>query len=80
MGFKTVGKIAEDFNTINDTVKAGGDFVQDAGGFLNTWMKDRLPELVSDLAIRVVDDGSGTIANEVLNAGTDKGLISSLFK
>jgi len=83
MGFRAVGRAAEGYNTINDQMNAGSAFTgtrEDAGNFLNTWMTEKLPEMITGLAIRVVDDGSGTIAKEVLDAGTDKSFIGNLFK
>ena len=40
---------------------------------------EKLPDAVTNLAIRVVDDGSGTIAKEVLDAGTDESFITGLL-
>ena len=83
MGFRAVGRAAEGYNTMNDTVNAGDAFTSNrekAGNFLNTWMNEKLPEMITGLAVRVVDDGSGTIAKEILDAGTDKSFLGTIFR
>lgn len=81
MGFRAVGRAAEGYNTINDTVRGAQDEVnQSSQGFLQDWITNRLPEMVTGLAIRVVDDGSGTIAKEVLDAGTDRSFLGTIFR
>ena len=82
MGFRAVGRAAEGYNTVNEQMRAAEADVQapNAGNFLSDWVTNRFPEMVTDLAIRVVDDGSGTIAKEVLDAGQDKSFIGNLFK
>ena len=80
MGFKSVGRIAEGYNTANETLRGGqAEVNRSPGGFLKDWIMDKLPEAVTNLAIRVVDDGSGTIAKEVLDAGTDESFITGLL-
>ena len=81
MGLATVGRVASGYNTANDTMRGAQDEVGgNTQGFLNDWITNRLPEMVTGLAIRVVDDGSGTIAKEVMDAGTDQSFIGNLFK
>ena len=81
MGFRTVGRAVENYNTVNDTMRGAQDEMSSGSqGFLKDWITERLPEFVTGLAIRVVDDGSGTIAKEVLDAGTDQSFVGSLFK
>ena len=81
MGLATIGRVAGGYNTVNDQVRGAQDEVGGSTqGFLNDWITNRLPEMVTGLAIRVVDDGSGTIAKEVLDAGTDQSFIGNLFK
>jgi len=81
MGFRAIGRAAEGYNTANDTIRGAQDEVSGGSqGFLQNWITNRLPEMVTNLAIRVVDDGSSTIAKEVLDAGTDKSFIGNLFK
>ena len=81
MGFRTVGRVAEGYNTANETMLGAQDEMSGKGqGFLQDWITNRLPEMVTGLAIRVVDDGSGTIAKEVLDAGTDKRKFNSTYK
>ena len=81
MGLAAVGRAAEGYNTVNDRMRGAQDEVGNSTqGFLQDWITNRLPEMVTGLAIRVVDDGSGTIAKEVLDAGTDQSFIGGLFK
>ena len=83
MGFRAVGRAAEGYNTVNEQVNLAKDETgasQNPGNFLNTWVQERLPDWVKNLAIRVVDDGSGTIAKEVLDAGQDKSFVAGLFR
>ena len=80
MGFKSVGRAVEGYNTINDQMKGAKDETSRSNNFLTQWITDRLPDVVTNLAIRVVDDGSGTVAKEVLDAGQDKSFLSGLFK
>ena len=81
MGFKTLGQVAEGYNNVNAQIKGAQEEVrQSSDNFLADWITNRLPDMVTNLAIRVVDDGSGTIAKEVLDASTDKSFISNLFK
>ena len=80
MGFKSVGRVAEGYNTANETLSgARAEVSQSPGGFLKEWIMEKLPDAVTNLAIRVVDDGSGTIAKEVLDAGTDESFITGLL-
>ena len=80
MGFRAVGRAAEGYNTMNDKMRGAQDEVGGSQNFLNDWITNRLPEMVTGLAIRVVDDGSGTIAKEVLDAGTDRSFLGTIFK
>ena len=80
MGFRAVGRAAEGYNTMNDKMRGAQDEVGGSQNFLNDWITNRLPEMVTGLAIRVVDDGSGTIAKEVLDAGTDRSFLGTSFK
>ena len=81
MGLATVGRVAGGYNTANDRMRGAQDEVSgNSQGFLQDWITNRLPDMVTNLAIRVVDDGSGTIAKEVLDAGTKESFIGSLFK
>ena len=82
MGLATIGRVASNYNNANDAVNAGNAFTgsqDNANNFLHTWINEKLPEMITGVAVRVVDDGSGTIAKEVLDAGTDKSFLGSLF-
>ena len=50
------------------------------GEFLSDWVNTRLPEFITGLATRVVDDGSGTLANEALKAGRDENYMGGVFR
>ena len=83
MGFGTLGRIAGNYNSAND--KITGDTAVVSGGenadnFLGNWIQNKLPEMVTNLAIRVVDDGSATVAKEVLDASKGEGFFGGLFK
>ena len=83
MGFGMLGRIAGGYNTTNDKISGDTAFTgsqQQADNFLGNWINNKLPELVTNLAIRVVDDGSGTVAKEVLDAGKGEGFIGGLIK
>ena len=82
MGFRAVGRAAEGYNTVNEQVMGGAaeTGAPEAGNFLVDWVTNKLPDMVTDLAVRVVDDGSGTIAKEVLDAGQDQSFIGTLFR
>ena len=80
MGFRAVGRAAEGYNTINDKMRGAQDEVGNTQGFLQDWITNRLPEMVTGLAVRVVDDGSGTIAKEILDAGTDRSFLGTMFR
>ena len=83
MGFGMLGRIAGNYNSVNDKISGDSAFTGDrerADNFLGNWMQEKLPEMVTNLAIRVVDDGSGTVAKEVLDAGEGGGFIGGLFK
>ena len=81
MGFGVLGRVASGYNTANETLNnAQAEANRNPGGFLKDWIMEKLPDAVTNLAIRVVDDGSGTIAKEVLDAGQDKSFIGGLFK
>ena len=81
MGFATAGRVMGGYNTANEQLSgAQAEVDQNSGGFLKDWITNKLPDLVTGLAVRVVDDGSGTIAKEVLDAGTDQSFIGGLFK
>ena len=50
--------------------------------FLKTWIKDHGADAVVGLASRLTDDGSGYLAEQTLNAGTDpqlKPMLAALF-
>ena len=83
MGLNLIGKLAGEYNTVNDSMNANLATVgtQDqAENFLGTWINEKLPEMITGLAMRVVDDGSGTIAKELIDAGTDENFISKYVK
>lgn len=83
MGFAALGRVAGGYNKVNDELTAGDAMVgnqQKADNFLGNWMSTKLPELITNLAIRVVDDGSGTVAKEVLDAGKGEGFLGGLFR
>ena len=83
MGFGMLGRIAGNYNTANDKISGDAAFTgnqQQADNFLGSWISTKLPEMVTNLAIRVVDDGSGTVAKEVMDAGKGEGFIGGLFK
>ena len=84
MGLQFIGKLADGYNTVNDTIAMGKGQVGDpeaASGFLNTWMTEKLPELLTGLATTIVDDGSGRIAKEMIDAGTDEShIFGKLFR
>ena len=78
-----VGHIAGGYNKVNDTLTEGNAMTGsavDANNFLNNWIKVKLPEVITGLAMRVTDDGSGIIAKEVLDAGKGEGFLGNLFK
>ena len=52
----------------------------DSQSFLSNWIQNRLPEFVTGLATRVVDDGSGTFAKEAISMGTDPQLMGGVFR
>ena len=52
----------------------------DSQNFLSSWIQTRLPEFVTGIATRIVDDGSGTFAKEALNMGTDPQLMGGVFR
>ena len=81
MGFASAGRVVGGYNSANETLSgAQAEANRSPGGFLKEWIMDKLPDAVTNLAIRVVDDGSGTIAKEVLDAGTDESFVGGLFK
>ena len=83
MGLAAIGRVAGGYNKVNDELTAGDAVVsgQDkANNFLGNWMNEKLPELITGLAIRVVDDGSGTVAKEVMDAGRGEGFLGGLFR
>jgi hypothetical protein len=43
-------------------------------------MGTKLPELITGLAVRVVDDGSGTAAKEIIDAGKGEGFFGGIFR
>ena len=74
MGLALIGKLADGYNTVNDTVAAGkgqSGNVAAATGFLDNWITNKLPEVITGLASSIVDDGSGAIAKNMIDAGTD---------
>ena len=78
-----VGHIAGGYNKVNDTLTEGNAMTSspvEANSFLNNWINVKLPEVITGLAMRVVDDGSGTIAKEVMDAGKGEGFLGSLLK
>ena len=83
MGFGALGRVAGGYNKVNDELTANDAMVgnqQKADNFLGNWMSTKLPELITGLAVRVVDDGSGTVAKEVLDAGKGEGFLGGLFR
>ena len=83
MGFRAVGRVADGYNHLNDQMNSGAAVTgtqQDSNNFLSTWMTEKLPEMITGLAVRVVDDGSGTIAKEILDAGTDRSFFGTVFR
>ena len=83
MGFGMLGRIAGGYNSANDKISGDAAFTgnqQQADNFLGNWISTKLPEMVTNLAIRVVDDGSGTVAKEVLDASKGEGVLGGLFK
>ena len=83
MGFGMLGRIAGGYNSANDKISGDTAFTgnqQQADNFLGNWISTKLPEMVTNLAIRVVDDGSGTVAKEVLDAGKGQGFLGGLFR
>ena len=83
MGFAALGRVAGGYNKVNDELTAGDAMTgnqEKADNFLGNWMSTKLPEVITGLAVRVVDDGSGTVAKEVLEAGKGEGFLGSLFR
>ena len=80
MGFRALGKVTDGYNTLNDEIKGKQDEVKRSDQFLSEWIKEKIPDMITNLAIRVVDDGSGTIGKATLDAGQDKSFIENLFK
>ena len=79
----SVAPIVGGYNEVNDKLTAGDAMIgnqQKADNFLGTWMNEKLPEIITGLAVRVVDDGSGTVAKEVLDAGKGEGFLGGLFR
>ena len=75
------------FGKVNDFIggaKSADDTLiesrPDSQNFLSNWIQNRLPEFVTGLATRIVDDGSGTFAKEALSMGTDPQLMGGVFK
>jgi hypothetical protein len=83
MGFGMLGRLAGNYNNANDAVTGHTSVVggQDqAESFLGNWMGTKLPELITGLAVRVVDDGSGTAAKEIIDAGKGEGFFGGIFR
>ena len=83
MGFGLIGNLASKYNTVNDKLTESNAMTsgnEAAGNFLTGWMTEKLPEIITGLAVRVVDDGSGTVAKEVLDAGKGDGFIGNIFR
>ena len=82
MGLSLLGKIAGNYNKTNDTLTAGEAIINGAEStqdFLGNWMTNKLPEIITGLAVRVVDDGSGTIAKEIGDAAKGDGFLGGLI-
>ena len=83
MGFGMLGNLAGKYNSVNEKITGDTAFSgsqEQADNFLGNWINSKLPGLITDLAIRVVDDGSGTVAKEILDAGQGGGILGGLFK
>ena len=81
MNFRAIGGALEDIEAnVSDRMHPKQN--PDSQGFLKNWINQQLPDAVMGLASRVVDDGSGFLAEQALNAGTDKNLkpmLATLF-
>ena len=83
MGLRLLGRFGDMAGHADDGIKdrslenTEGDKAQ---GFLRNFIDDKLPSLITNLAIRVVDDGSGSVAKGMLDAGTDKNFMGGIFR
>ena len=84
MGLALIGKLADGYNTVNDTIAAGKGQTGDAAaasGFLDNWITNKLPEVITGLASSIVDDGSGAIAKDMIEVGTgDSHIFGNVFR
>ena len=84
MGLAFIGKLANGYNKVNDTIGAEKAHIgthDEANNFLDNWIKVKLPEAITGLASTIVDDGSAAITQSALDVGTkESNIFGSIFK
>ena len=81
MNFRAIGNALEDVEA-NVSDRMNPAKTSNPQQFLKTWIKDHAGDAVIGLASRLTDDGSGFLAEQTLNAGTDpqlKPMLATLF-